>query len=116
MITSEEVVKLLRRVISGEVTIQPDDEPWDDVWGGEVPFTASDGWQISIYNDGDEAYYVDSVTAPDGRLGNYQDWTGNYPQLGPLNVLDRNEYMELTTKLKAAKRPGQTRQHPWIGK
>lgn len=74
-VKSEEVKELLIKVGRREAIpelINPL-RTWEETFCGNVPYTV-DGWEIVIFNDCNSWDYIDSVVAPDGRIGDYLDW------------------------------------------
>ena len=45
---------------------------WDEVYAGNVEFTAK-GWRFTLFNDCDSLDYTDSVTAPDGSQASFDE-------------------------------------------
>ena len=74
-VSTKEVQGLLRRVGDGEVMPKLAGRGWSDIFCGNVEFNV-DGWIVIIFNDSDEFDYIDSVVAPDGRRGCFDDWFG----------------------------------------
>jgi hypothetical protein len=62
---SERLLALLRRIETGETTIQALFESWEDVWAGDVDFETSDGWLLRIFNDCDDYDYIDTIITPE---------------------------------------------------
>lgn len=80
-IIAAEILAVLSGIEAGVVTLTAD-EPWADVYCGNVTFHTSNGWTVVVFNDCDEWDYIDSVTAPDGRRiefgdlpADVQNWT-----------------------------------------
>jgi len=65
-ISEAEMMDFLRAVEEGSVSLRPEFSP-QDIYAGDVPYVASNGWQIKIFNDCNEWDYIEAVTAPDGR-------------------------------------------------
>jgi hypothetical protein len=80
-LTETEVLAFLGQVERGEVTLTSRWEP-QDVYCGNVPYEASNGWHLVIFNDCNEWDYVDQVTSSDGRVYEFDD--GEW-QNGPVN-------------------------------
>lgn len=74
-VSNAEVLDLLRAVGKGECIPHLKDPAltWKAVYAGEVAYAVG-GWQVSVFNDCDSWDYIDSVEAPDGRTGEYEDW------------------------------------------
>jgi hypothetical protein len=66
-ITEEELLEFLKAIEEGTISLRPDECIPQDIYAGNVPYTASNGWRITIFNDCNEWDYVDHVIAPDGR-------------------------------------------------
>jgi hypothetical protein len=65
-LTEVEVMGFLKAVENGSVTLRPDYSA-QDVYAGNVPYTASNGWHITIFNDVNEWDYIDKIQTPDGN-------------------------------------------------
>lgn len=101
-VTHEEVVELLKLIVDSPDLLKLVDRSWDEVFAGEVEFRFC-GWEITLFNDCDGLDYVDSVRAPDGRFGEFDDWVSRYRTRYPLDDLDGDEFRSLESALKAAK-------------
>jgi hypothetical protein len=66
-ITEGELLEFLKAIEDGTIVLQPQECVPQDVYAGNVPYTASNGWQITIFNDCNDWDYVERVIAPDGR-------------------------------------------------
>jgi hypothetical protein len=66
-IPEEELLEFLKAIEAGTILLQPEECIPQDIYAGNVPYTASNGWRITIFNDCNEWDYVDHVIAPDGR-------------------------------------------------
>jgi hypothetical protein len=66
-ISEAELMQFLRDVEDGSVTLQPNQDP-QDVYAGNVSYTASNGWGITVFNDCNEWDYVDRVQTPEGLI------------------------------------------------
>jgi hypothetical protein len=98
-VTGPEVAELLRKVMRREVKIVAVDRSWKEVYAGEVRFRAG-GYEIVIFNDCNELDYVDSVNAPDGRVGNFDDWWDARTE--PVSLLTDQERRLLENQLESA--------------
>lgn len=67
-----------RAVEEGSVSLRPEGDP-QDIYAGNVPYVASNGWRIKIFNDCNEWDYVDSVETADGRKLNFDDIDNSMP-------------------------------------
>lgn len=65
--TEEELLEFLKAIEEGTIALQPEECIPQDIYAGDVPYTASNGWRITIFNDCNEWDYVDRVIAADGR-------------------------------------------------
>ena len=65
-ITPEEIMEFLNDVESGKITLQTNQDPISE-WCGDVRYQASNGWEITVYNDCCEWDYIDNIETDDGR-------------------------------------------------
>jgi hypothetical protein len=65
-LSEAEVMQFLKAVEDGSITLRPEYDP-QDIYAGNVPYTASNGWHITIFNDVNEWDYIDKIRTPDGR-------------------------------------------------
>jgi hypothetical protein len=65
-ISEEEIVKFLKEIEEGTVTLAPHHEP-QDVYAGNVCYQASNGWEIVIFNDANVWDYIDCIQTSEGR-------------------------------------------------
>ena len=100
-VTRDEVVALLKLILDCPSALKLVDRSWDDVFAGEVEFRF-DEWEITLFNDCDGLDYVDAVKAPDGRIGDFDDWVLPDSLISPLDDLDSDEFRRLEAALKAA--------------
>ncbi len=70
----------LHSVEAGEVTLTPLQEP-QDVYAGPVDYAASNGWQVSVYNDCNEWDYIERVRTADGLECDYDFIYEHMPQV-----------------------------------
>ena len=89
-IPEEEIAELFRKAIRGETKVVAVGFSWNSAGCGNARVRI-DGYDLVIFNDCQELDYVDSVTAPDGRTGDFDDWLN-----GPVAFLnpDEQELME----------------------
>lgn len=102
-VSGEEVAELLRQAIRGEVAVKlaHAEWTWEGTYAGDVGFVVGD-WRVTIFNDCDELDYIDSVTAPDGRTGDFdQWWDDNHSE--PTCFLDASEQAALERLLEEAR-------------
>jgi hypothetical protein len=52
-VSENELMEFLRAIEGGTVVLRPEREP-QDVYAGNVPYAASNGWRITIFNDANE--------------------------------------------------------------
>lgn len=71
-LTKADLLKFLRDIETGAVTLEPLRDP-QDVYSGVVPYRASNGWKIEIFNDANEWDYIESVVTDSGRQYMYGD-------------------------------------------
>ena len=79
-ISESEALEFLKAIETGKILIIPEREP-QDVYAGNVTYTASNGWFITIFNDANEWDYVDSIRSADGRELNF-DSLWEIPSIG----------------------------------
>lgn len=97
-----DVVEQLRKAIRGEVAVSlVGNIGWDETYAGDCEFRVGD-WTIVFFNDCDELDYCDRASAPDGRVGDFDEWM----DIGhdPIGMLDSSEIAELEALLSSAKR------------
>lgn len=80
-LTEKEILEFLEKVETGEITLTPDFGciP-QDVFAGDVPYEASNGWKITVFNDCNEWDYLDSLQKG-GQLLEYSALVRHYPQV-----------------------------------
>jgi len=66
-ITEEELLEFLKAIEGGTIALQPEGCIPQDIYAGDVSYTASNGWRITIFNDCNDWDYVERVIATDGR-------------------------------------------------
>jgi len=71
-VTESEILSFLCSVESGDVILIPLQEP-QNVFAGPVDYIASNGWNITIYNDCNEWDYIEHIQTADGRKCDYDD-------------------------------------------
>jgi hypothetical protein len=79
-LSEAELIEFLKAIEDGSVILHPDDDP-QDVYAGNVSYSASNGWRITIFNDCNEWDYVDRVQTADGRSLDF-DSIESMPQAG----------------------------------
>jgi hypothetical protein len=65
-VSETEVMEVLRAIERGSVLLRPKRDP-QDIYAGDVLYTASNGWRITIFNDANEWDYIDHIETSDGR-------------------------------------------------
>jgi hypothetical protein len=71
-IPETELLQFLKNIEEGRIVLDPIYEP-QEVYTGNVLYTASNGWRIVIFNDANEWDYIDGVQAIDGRSVDFDD-------------------------------------------
>ena len=79
-VTEAEVLDFLHSVERGEVSLAPTHEPQED-YAGIVSYKASNGWEITVFNDANEWDYVEQLRTADGRECDYDDIYAHMPQV-----------------------------------
>lgn len=59
------VVKLLRDIEQGKVTLKIVGRTPEKVFAGNVEYRSSNGWKLLVFNDCNDWDYLDSATSPD---------------------------------------------------
>ena len=72
-IPEEELLEFLKAIEEGTISLQPEECIPQDIYAGHVPYTASNGWRITIFNDCNEWDYVEQVIARDGRALSFDE-------------------------------------------
>lgn len=65
-LTEEECLDFLRRIETGELSLEPV-HCAQDVFAGDVEYLASNGWSVVVFNDANEWHYIERITSTDGR-------------------------------------------------
>jgi len=71
VLTEAGILAFLRSVEQSEVTLTPDLDP-HEVYAGVVPYSASNGWRIAIFNDCNQWDYIEWIEA-DGERVTYEE-------------------------------------------
>lgn len=79
MISESEVLDFLQAIEQGSITLTPQEDP-QEVYAGDVTYSASNGWEITVFNDCNEWDYIDSIRASDGRTIGFTE-LGDMPGL-----------------------------------
>ena len=72
----------LRQIESGELTLTPINDP-QYVYAGHVPYLASNGWKITVFNDANAWDYVDLIKTPDGKELEYSEMSPELQSYDP---------------------------------
>lgn len=72
MIPATELLAFLEAVKSGDIRLEALYSP-QDVYAGNVKYSASNGWSLVIFNDCNDYDYIDSVRTEDGREIDFDD-------------------------------------------
>lgn len=75
LLTPRDVIDFLRAIHQGKITLTSRKSP-QDVYAGNVFYTASNGWTIVVFNDCNEWDYLDSIRTNDGRVIDHDDMEG----------------------------------------
>lgn len=102
-VAMEEVAEQYRKALRGEVPVKLADPEWswERSYCGNVDFWFGD-WKVTLFNDCAELDYTDSVTTPDGRQSEFDDWCKGEFIGCPLNLLDEDEYAALEQLVEQA--------------
>jgi 2,3-bisphosphoglycerate-dependent phosphoglycerate mutase len=98
-VSGEEIAELFRRAIRLELKIFAIGGQWNEVYAGNVRFRMGE-YQVVIFNDCDSLDYVDSVIAPDGRMGDFDAWFALRTE--PVSLLNDREKQLLQDLLDSA--------------
>jgi hypothetical protein len=77
-ITEKELLQFLKAIEEGAVSLHPESDP-QDIYAGNVTYTASNGWRITILNDCNTWDYVDEVITADGRSVDFDSIDNDMP-------------------------------------
>lgn len=69
------LAEFLKAIEEGSVWITPEQEP-QDVYAGNVSYSASNGWHLVVFNDANEWDYIDSIATSDGRTFDFDALDG----------------------------------------
>lgn len=87
------ILEFLSKIEKGEITLKALLEP-DIVYAGNVPYVASNGWHIIIFNDANTWDYIDSIKIDETNFIEF-DELDKYPSIRnytpPLEVI-KNAY------------------------
>src|ERR1051326_436714 len=65
-LTEKELLQFLKTIEEGTISLRPESDP-QDIYAGNVTYTATNDWRITISNDCNEWDYVDKAISADGR-------------------------------------------------
>jgi hypothetical protein len=71
-ISETEALDFIKAIEDGRVRLQPDRDP-QDIYAGNVHYTATNGWHITVFNDANEWDYIDCIQTSDGRLLDFSE-------------------------------------------
>ena len=77
-ITEKELLQFLKAIEEGAIFLLPESNP-QDIYAGNVAYTASNGWRITIFNDCNTWDYVDKVITADGRSVGFDSIDNDMP-------------------------------------
>lgn len=81
-LTEDEILAVLRAIERREVTFPASEiEAAGDWFSGDFTFHASNGWELTVFDDCDEWDYLDSVRAPDGREVDFDQIWNHMPRV-----------------------------------
>jgi hypothetical protein len=98
-IPGAEIAELFRRALRGEAKIFTVGSSWTEIYAANVEVRI-DGYKLAIFNDCNQVDYVDSATAPDGRIADFDDWWIGKDD--PVDLLTDEEQDRLETLMEAA--------------
>ncbi len=70
-ISQQEIRNFLDSIANGEVHLEPLEEPF--LGSGNVPYQASNGWRLVVFNDANFWDYIQEVVTDDGRIAVYEE-------------------------------------------
>src|SRR6185436_6820145 len=85
-LSEEKILSFLRAIEEGEISLKPELPP-QEVYAGKVPYLASNGWRIIVFNDANEWDYIEKIVTPAGEEIDY-DELENMPLLRNYSVTD----------------------------
>ncbi len=69
-ISEIEALNFLKAIEDGLISLRSVQDP-QEIYAGNVSYTASNGWLITIFNDANEWDYIDQIQSEDGRILNF---------------------------------------------
>lgn len=85
--TAEHLREVLEAIERGDVTITPAGSTADEIYAGNVTYSASNGWTIVVFNDCNCWDYLESATAPGGERVEYPNGFETEAERGDLYEL-----------------------------
>ena len=79
-VTEAEVLAFLRAIESEAVSLVATHEP-QEVYAGNVHYTASNGWTVTVFNDANQWDYLDELHTADGRWCDYDEISEHMPRV-----------------------------------
>ncbi len=98
-IPGAEIAELFRSALRGETKIFTVGGSWTEIYAANVEVRI-DGYKLAIFNDCNQVDYVDSATAPDGRIADFDDWMIGNDE--PIDLLTDEEQDRLEALMEAA--------------
>lgn len=80
----------VRAVESGAVSLVATHEP-QQVYAGNVHYTASNGWAVTVFNDANQWDYIDELHTAEGRWCDYDDIAERMPRVDAYRPSDEME-------------------------
>jgi hypothetical protein len=71
-VTSDEAFSLLRKIALGQSI--PRLKNHCQFWTDATVELFVDGWRLVVFTDSTRSSHLDSITSPDGRRGQFNDW------------------------------------------
>ena len=68
-----ELLQFLRNIEEGNIQISPNKDP-ALVYAGNVTYHASNGWELTVFNDSNEWDYIDQISTNDGRVYDFDNF------------------------------------------
>ncbi len=86
-VTEAEILAFLQAIEEGSVSLTPAWEP-QDIYAGNVNYTASNGWTVTIFNDCNVWDYIERLRTADGRDCEAGQIDGHMPAVDAYEVSD----------------------------
>lgn len=74
------VLEFLRAIEDGSITLTPTICP-QDIYAGDVTYSASNGWTLVIFNDCNVWDYMAQIETPDGRVLDFDTMENTMPRV-----------------------------------